>query len=54
MAYLNLDPDLGGLAEMDLSDFSNKRRWSIISLLFAASLIRIQRADHAILARTAS
>ena len=26
-------------AEMDLSDISNKRRWSIVGLLFAASLI---------------
>jgi ACS family D-galactonate transporter-like MFS transporter len=30
---------LNGFAEMDRSDFSNKRRWSIVSLLFAASLI---------------
>ncbi len=28
-----------GLAPMDLPAFSNKRRWSVVSLLFAASLI---------------
>jgi ACS family D-galactonate transporter-like MFS transporter len=32
-------PDLNGWAEVDFSHFSNRRRWSIITLLFAASLI---------------
>jgi len=31
--------NLNGFAQMDLSDISNKRRWLIIGLLFAASLI---------------
>jgi MFS transporter, ACS family, D-galactonate transporter len=30
---------VNGFAETDRSDFSNKRRWSIVGLLFAASLI---------------
>jgi len=30
---------MGGFANMELSDVSNKRRWSIVGLLFAASLI---------------
>src|SRR5215470_4557238 len=30
---------MGGFPEMDLSGFSNKRRWSVVSLLFSASLI---------------
>src|SRR5499433_3123319 len=30
---------MGGCANMELADFSNKRRWSIVGLLFAASLI---------------
>ena len=32
-------PDVRGPSTMDLPAFSNKRRWSIVSLLFAASLI---------------
>ncbi len=33
-------PDrLGWIEEMDLSAFSNKRRWAVVSLLFVASLI---------------
>jgi MFS transporter, ACS family, D-galactonate transporter len=32
-------PNVNGIVEMDLSDFSNRRRWWIVGLLFAASLI---------------
>lgn len=40
MVHLGLScSDLGGFTEMDHGDASNTRRWSIVSLLFAASLI---------------